>query len=229
MTRGHITRIILVAAGAAAMIWLIFLTPSKKPIAEPSIRRGISIIGDSPLGPMITIKVKEFEQPIWVLGNQIIGDAHEEWLDVFSKIKAPYLLSFDQYKELVTADFLEMTGCTNEALFNGSMSLHRDALSKREPLKSSVLCATYLECQNGEFLLITEYGGEFLTRPFRHIENNLKTLVLLRRENGQWKQESFNLMARFGIDLIPWSDRDELLALGQARDAVVSGGALRAK
>jgi len=161
-----------------------------------------------------------------VTDSKIEGGTDEEWLGVYSKLMDSFLLSYDQYKEIVTPAFLEMTGYTSEAHFQERMNKIRADPSSSKPAELSILSAVNLTCKNGEFVIITEYNGHLMKADSPVIENE-KGMTLLRKIDGKWKQE--DLRDEFGLDLIPWKNLEELKALAKCSKAIVSDGKLRAQ
>jgi hypothetical protein len=209
---------------ASAALFYVFIRSRPKP---GKIGKYVEIAGVTALGSKISIDVTVYDPPLLVTGNRIDGNTNEEWLAILAKLKGTYLLTYGQFKDLVTPEFLRTTGYISEEKFSADMKRFSEVLRTREPIKSSILHAAKLKCMNGEFLVITEFLGKHLVNNTIDAADDLTVMMLFRRVDDKWKQESPSIMKDLGLDWIPWTDRNSLLALSKCTRASVINGVLR--
>ena len=194
----------------------------------PSQSTVVAISGSSALGDNITINIRDYERPLLVTDSSVEGGTDEEWLPVFSKLMEPYSLSYDQYKEITTPAYLEMTGDSSESHFQGVKNKIRTEPPDGKTLKLSILSAVNVTCKSGMFMIITVYNGHVQSAKSPIIGNETAS-ILLRKLGGKWKQESYNLMKESGIDSLPWEDLEAMRTLAKCSKAVLLDGKLHAQ
>jgi hypothetical protein len=194
------------------------------------------------LGEQISIALTIYEPPLHVTGDKISGATNEDWLAVKSKLHGSSILTFDQWKALMTPEFLKEMPMSEDLLFQRVQSTNRamfarlaDPTTPREVLRTfqqSILYTTEVKCKSGDFLLITCFGPGLVRSIVDAVEKPgeaWKSVEQFRRVGKQWKQEAFEVSKAAGIELIPWKDLDALKALAKCRRAIILDGKLRAQ
>jgi hypothetical protein len=199
--------------------------PSGQEVGESKER--LPIKGESLLGDRISIKLNNYERPLLVTGNRVDGGKDEDWMEVYLKLCESYRLEFDEFKKLVTPEFIKMTGYSSAEKYYAAVTNTRRAMANRPAFRSSILYAVELNCRGGEFVIVVEYGGQHVQSNESNIDDHQKTIGLFRKVDGKWKQESFDVIDDLGINLIPWNSLPELKALEACHNAIVSDGKLR--
>lgn len=211
---------------------VIFLSFSAKPQASGSqpkagIARPLETVGTDQVKRPFALTVKVYEKPLLVTGGEISGAGGEDWRGTFSKIKAPYLLSYDEYKKYVTPEFLDMTGYSKREVFETTIARAKSLSESRPPIKSSVVWTALVEFPEATYLLITEAGMVHLASLDQIGNKDSLGLVLLKRDGGQWQQESFKLIAQLGLGAIPWKEAGKLQALAAATKSEMVDGEVK--
>jgi len=180
----------------------------------------LSINAPSPLGPKIELQVQTFDPPLQVSGNQINPNPADPWFDTFQKVRAPYLLTYDQYSDFVTPEFLEMTGQQTRETFEAATAKARAMAATRPPLQSAIVWIATLDTQTGRYLFMAEYP--FHLDPSAAIDEKTPlVLTLFKAIDGRWRQDSFRKLNSEGLGLLPWKSRAKLLALANSNAAVI--------